>query len=205
MILLVMKAIIFDLGDTVFHSDWKARNEEMLRETGVSSALDDETRPIYEKVSSGVMSIEDFFEFLIKKARAKIDIKKVIEVYKKSYKNSSSINFRMIELIRELRKHFKVYALSNTNSLHKEVNEQRGIFKEFDRTFLSCDMGCRKPEKKIFLEVLNAIKLQPEDVLFIDDNRENIESANNLGVKTFHYNNFEDFERYLKENKIIFT
>lgn len=49
-------------------------------------------------------------------------------------------------------------------------------------------MGCRKPETEIFHKVLAQIKLAPEDVIFVDDDANNITIARSLGLHTLHIN-----------------
>ena len=45
-------------------------------------------------------------------------------------------------------------------------------------------MGLWKPDAEIYREVLRTNKLQPNEVIFFDDNLHNIESAKALGMQT---------------------
>ncbi len=45
-------------------------------------------------------------------------------------------------------------------------------------------MGMWKPDAEIYHEVLRANKLQPNEVIFFDDNLQNIESAKAIGMQT---------------------
>lgn len=45
-------------------------------------------------------------------------------------------------------------------------------------------MKKRKPDAEIFLQVLEENNLKPEETLFLDDNKGNIEGAAALGIKT---------------------
>ena len=51
--------------------------------------------------------------------------------------------------------------------------------------FPSYQLGLLKPDKRIFLTVLEKMKVHPSDVLFIDDKKENVEAALSLGMKSF--------------------
>jgi len=53
-------------------------------------------------------------------------------------------------------------------------------------------MGCRKPEKEIFLKVLEMTGANPEESLFIDDVEANVIQAKKLGFKTILYSSHED-------------
>lgn len=43
----MIKAILFDLGDTIFNPDWKTMNEEMVKKTGISIIMPREIKKIY--------------------------------------------------------------------------------------------------------------------------------------------------------------
>jgi putative hydrolase of the HAD superfamily len=45
-------------------------------------------------------------------------------------------------------------------------------------------MGMWKPDTEIYYAVLDSINLQPNEVIFFDDNQLNIESAKSIGMQT---------------------
>lgn len=51
-----------------------------------------------------------------------------------------------------------------------------------DHIYLSQDLGMRKPEARIYQHVLQAEGFSPSDTVFFDDNADNIEGANQLGI-----------------------
>jgi putative hydrolase of the HAD superfamily len=53
----------------------------------------------------------------------------------------------------------------------------------FDAQFYSCEIGLAKPDPAYFTYVLDALGLEPEDALFLDDTAENVESAARLGLR----------------------
>jgi putative hydrolase of the HAD superfamily len=46
----------------------------------------------------------------------------------------------------------------------------------------------RKPDEYIFKYVLNQNNLSAEECLFIDDNKDNIKTAKNMNINTWHIN-----------------
>ncbi|MBK8981061.1 MAG: HAD-IA family hydrolase [Ignavibacteria bacterium] len=52
-----------------------------------------------------------------------------------------------------------------------------------------------KPDKKIFMYLLNKYNLLPEETLFIDDLKANILSAKTHGLNTIHYNSHKISKR----------
>ncbi len=105
-----------------------------------------------------------------------------------------SIPPERIELVKELRKRFQVLLLSNTNSIHvpaftKIVLEENGIhdFRSlFDGAYFSCEIGARKPDPQVFLDVLKRQEAAPERTLFIDDSPQHVEGARKAGLRAEH-------------------
>ena len=99
---------------------------------------------------------------------------------------------KRVELLLELKGRYPLYLLSNTNNIHIKASNQ--IFQSrhgissieilFDKLFLSYEMGLWKPDEEIYLKVLEEIGMPATDVLFIDDNELNIQSAKEIGFQT---------------------
>ena len=78
----------------------------------------------------------------------------------------------------------RVVVLSNTNRLHTTFwpDEYPEIRAAADRVYLSQEMGMRKPEARIYQQVLDAEGFPASEAVFFDDNAENIEGARQLGI-----------------------
>ena len=96
------------------------------------------------------------------------------------------------KFLEELRKKYKVFILSNTNDLHldwvmKDLKKNYKIkdfdTRFFDKTFYSHLMRMRKPEEKIYREVLKEAGIKASETLFIDDNKDNVMKAKKVGIK----------------------
>lgn len=97
---------------------------------------------------------------------------------------------RLTEL-RELRKHYGVYMLSNTNPImwHSRIAEEfrhEGREREdyFDGIVTSFEAKCIKPDAKIFNHVVDKFGTKPEETLFLDDSQKNLDAAAKLGFHT---------------------
>ena len=73
--------------------------------------------------------------------------------------------------------------------------------KYFDVQIISAQEKVSKPEKKIYELLLNKYSLKPEESLFLDDRKENIEAAINCNINgyIFDYNNFNIFLEDIKQ------
>lgn len=99
---------------------------------------------------------------------------------------------RRLQALKQLRPHYRICLLSNTNPIHWDYSARhlftvQGAHAEdyFDRIYLSCDLKMMKPGKEIFLEVLQREQMRPEETLFIDDSAANCAAAEALGIQTY--------------------
>lgn len=97
-----------------------------------------------------------------------------------------------IELLKQLRKKYRLLLLSNTNPLHILVSTKNELAKRglsmddlFDKCYYSYEVGAVKPGKEIFLHVLQDAGVKAENCLFLDDGKKNIETAAELGFNTY--------------------
>lgn len=105
---------------------------------------------------------------------------------------------KRIDLLEKISESYKIYLLSNTNYPHRE--KFRDMYKKqfggnFDNLFTECfysdEMHLRKPDIQIYQEVTNALGIQPEKILFIDDKKVNIEAARDCGWHAYQLTNGE--------------
>jgi putative hydrolase of the HAD superfamily len=109
------------------------------------------------------------------------------------------LDFRIESLaaLKRLRGKYKIFLLSNTNSIHytqfskifKTTIDEKPFNSLFDKAYYSHEIGLRKPDAEAFEYVLNENNLKPEETLFIDDSIQNIEGARRVGMPTIHLEN----------------
>ena len=91
----------------------------------------------------------------------------------------------VIDIMHKLRaKGDRVVVLSNTNRLHTTFwpEQYPEIRAAADRIYLSQEMGMRKPEARIYQQVLAEEGFSADDTVFFDDNAENIAGAERVGI-----------------------
>ena len=67
---------------------------------------------------------------------------------------------------------------------YKRYEQQIGKI-NFDYIFLSYKMKCIKPSNDIYLQVINTLKCDPDNIIFFDDNEKNVNIANQLGINAY--------------------
>lgn len=114
------------------------------------------------------------------------------------------------ELLKELRKKYKVYLLSNTNpsimgwALSKDFSpEGLPMDAYFDKCYLSFQIGCAKPDREIFDFIVEDSGMNPSETLFLDDGSSNIEIANKLGFGTYLVDQTEDLRKVFTDKGLL--
>lgn len=105
------------------------------------------------------------------------------------------------ELIRDLRKTYRVGCLSNSNPLHWE--QLRGFEDDFDIILFSHLLGTVKPDREIFMLALRQCGVESSDVYLFDDCSDNVNAAQKVGITAFHVDGFEALQVVLRVQGIL--
>jgi putative hydrolase of the HAD superfamily len=82
--------------------------------------------------------------------------------------------------------------LSNMgDSVLDHILSQHDWIQRFDVLVWSYQLGIAKPDPAIYRQTLAQLGTRPEETLFIDDKRENIEAARALGIRSIEFSTVE--------------
>ena len=99
-------------------------------------------------------------------------------------------------ILKKTAKSVPTYLLSNTNAMHIEFIKERYEFPSLVRgAILSHELGLRKPDPAIYRAALKMSDTKPEETVFIDDLKPNVESAKKLGMIAIRYKGAADLRR----------
>ena len=109
------------------------------------------------------------------------------------FSHESAVNQEVIDKLQELReKGVKVYLASDHSAYRREdLWERVGLKEYFDGHFFSCDLGVTKADPEYYDKVMSELALQPEEVVFLDDEKENVEVARSKGIKAVLYKSMD--------------
>lgn len=79
-----------------------------------------------------------------------------------------------------------LFAFTNTNPTHEAAWRARyaHALGHFEEIYVSSTIGLRKPDREAFEWVAEAMQLPPEQILFLDDNPDNVSGAERSGLTT---------------------
>ena len=102
----------------------------------------------------------------------------------------------------------KKYFMGTINNESRELNQYRIDKFEFRlmfRVFVSsCFVGLRKPDGGIYRLALETTQFNPQECVFIDDRRENLEAPAKMGMHTIQMQNVEQLEKDLEKIGVHF-
>ncbi len=178
------KAIIFDLGNTVFNIDFNEALEYWAKVSHVPVAqikekyYYDTQQRVFEQ---GKLS-ESAFALHINKM---LGINLSFEEFEKGW-NSIFLDYvyNIQQLIEGLKGNYTLAVLSNTNLTHAKFwnKKYQPVIEQFEFVFLSHEMGMIKPNLDIYEEVASQLQIAFNEMVFIDDKEENIKAAKSLGI-----------------------
>ena len=184
----MIKNIIFDFGDIFINLD-KQGTYKAMAALGVTK-ITEEMMQVYHQYEKGLMTTENFIKFFHDKFNIPKD--DLVKAW-----NAVLLDFpqQRLDFLQELAKSkkYRLFLLSNTNDLHikwvqnslgdKFYNEFKNCFEQF---YLSHEINFRKPDSEIYQFVLNENNLIADETLFVDDLKENTDSAKKLGIHVWN-------------------
>lgn len=154
------------------------------------------------KLEEGVMTPSEFREEVRKLIARKVTDKEIDTAFCEFL---ISIPRHRLEALRQLRKSYNVYLLSNTNSIMWESRiaeefRQEGLEVKdyFDGIVTSFEVKSIKPDRRIFEITIERCGILPEETIFLDDSQKNLDTAAQLGFGTILVSPGAEFMDLLK-------
>lgn len=203
-----IKAVIFDIGGVLelgINSSYSIKKSKQL---GIHSEIAkklnisidqylDAIDTTYADSIKGKISEKKAINIIAK--NLKTSEKKLEKLYIKIYKKHFKKNKHLFKQAFKLRKkNYKISILSDQWPISKKALMSSRLYKKFNPIIISCDVGLRKPDKKIYKLILEKLNLKPSQTIFIDNQEWNIKPAKKLGINTILFNNNKQlFEQQL--------
>jgi glucose-1-phosphatase len=188
-----VRNLIFDLGGVIVNIDYQLTIHE-FEKLGFEN-FDEifgqlHQSHVFDKYDKGLISPSEFRQEL--RNASHLDISD--DAFDKAW-NAMILDLpeKRIQLLRNLRKDYTTFLLSNTNEIHLDyffdfarrtlnITEFSSLF---HKAYYSCRMGMRKPDPGIYQRVLNENRLVASETLFIDDTQANLDAAQKIGLQCY--------------------
>ena len=199
----MIKNIIFDLGNVLI----RFKPEEFVNKNIKKEYREKFFNAVFKgqewaDLDRGVLEYSDAVKIFSEKIpECSSEIKKLFDNYILDVLEPIEKN---IEIMKSLKGKYKLFVLSNFHyPAFDYIFKNWEFFKYFDGKVVSGHCKLLKPEKKIYELLCSTYSLKPNECVFIDDTKANIETAEEFGINGIHLTDINILEEKLKENNLI--
>ena len=206
----MLKAVLFDLDDTLFDHRHSSRSALSILQAEYSREIGDVNMDELEKVNldilnrvhvevlAGTLSPDEAREkrfgiFLAKYgiAASSEKLRDVAALYRSEYQSSRRATPGAKVLLKALRERGLKTAIISNNLVDEQMDKLQHceLLNLLDSFTISEEAGFAKPDSRIFQIALNRLECRPEESVMIGDSWENdILGARGVGIATIWYN-----------------
>ncbi|MCW4627926.1 MULTISPECIES: HAD family hydrolase [Marinomonas] len=198
-----IRVVLFDLGNVLVDLGDISEMHAMLNTQGEESEiwLKWLRSPTVAAFDSGKITFDQFADRLLKEVNSNIDK----ETFKASFKAWPRGLFAgALELVESVKPEYHRAILSNTNAAHwPRLMDEMALAGKFHSYYASHLVGFVKPDDAIYQHVIEQLQVLPEQILFIDDNQVNIDTANRLGMQAYRVKGVDEARDVLYRYGVI--
>lgn len=204
-----IKNILFDLGNVLLDLHLDKTEEafrDLLQEEFETAYLKYEADRLFERLEVGKITPFEFLQGMRSAADVPMSDDDIIDGWNALL---GDLPMTRIDFLKELGKEYNIYLLSNTNAIHmlwlndylREQYDMRiqDFTNLFKKHYFSFQVQMRKPTKAIFDYVIRDAGIDPFLTLFVDDRKDNINTAREMGFQTYHHSPQADIISSLSE------
>ena len=195
----MVSVLLFDIGGVLINYKPAMYYEDVARRIGkdvgtVRSAFE----PFRRQLDLGAMPVRTAEKLVARKLGAReSDIR-----WGSNFLSVASPNARMLGFARRASKEYRLALLSNFSFVRYREALANLIDKDLFRDrFISCYLHMAKPDKygrpddeRIYRYAVRRLRVEPNEILFIDDLEENLAPARRMGINTLL---FEDYGKFI--------
>ena len=179
------KNLIFDVGDVLIGYRWKEMltddfglSEERAEEIGMGIFED----PIWAEFDKGLVSIDELVEHYCRR------FPEEVKTVRRFFYGEDLIAVRRDKVwnrIEELKqKGYGIFILSNYSEyLFRKHTDGLPFRDKLDGGIVSYQVNMLKPDPQIYIHLLEKYGLDPEECIFYDDRKDNVEAARAMGIE----------------------
>jgi epoxide hydrolase-like predicted phosphatase len=159
--------------------------------------IDTNIDALFEKFDLGQITEDDIIDYF--SLYSHIDSSK--EVIQEQVDSYLVLNTELLATIQELKDEgYRIVLLTNANAsfFERKLYPKYPDFKNiFDEIIISSEIGIVKPNTAIYRYALEKIGVDPEESLFVDDRKINVDSAIRIGMHGHIFTHTDSFKQFL--------
>ncbi len=198
-----IQVIFFDLGNVILPFDNYPIAQKLTRFSQktefqdpkkIFSYLFDLEKGVINDFDKGKMSPSGFFQTVRTSLGLTLTYDQFVAIWTEIFIEDQDVS----EIIRSLKKKWRLGLLSNTDPLHfNYIVSKFPIIFTFEKWILSYEAGFKKPDIRIFQKAIEWASVDPDRILLIDDTQGHVEAAVSLGMQGLHFVSAEQLRKEL--------
>jgi FMN phosphatase YigB (HAD superfamily) len=192
----MIEVVYFDLGKVIVDFDHSRAAQELLKVTPLSlkeamAVLSD--GELVSEYETGRLSSQQHYRKVCRRLQMEVSIEKFRELWGSMFLPEPLLSESFLQ---DLKKRYRLMLLSNTNEIHFDfVIQNYPILRMIEERLLSYQVGCMKPQARIFELAIKKAGVAPENIFFTDDRPENIEAAQRFGIQALLFQSETQLKR----------
>ena len=185
---MTIKAIIFDVGGVLIRTEDYASRRRLEQRLGLRSGESEAlvfNSPMGQRAQRGACSTDDLWQWV----QAELALSdEALAAFQRDFWAGDRLNEPLLTLVRSLHGPYQTAIISNAldNLLHV-VTDVYPMADAFDLIVGSAYEKVMKPDPIIFERTLARLEIGPDEAVFVDDFRHNIDGARAVGLHGIHY------------------
>ena len=196
-------AIAFDMGGVLTHTSFGGL-EDYAAAIGLPQGLLTgyfRGHPKMVLLETAQISSREFFKFVCIDCERHTGTRLDIHELAAAARRGEQLNPAMLHLVAEVHRTYDTALLTNNVA---EAQWRNGFpFELFDVVIDSSQVGMRKPDPRIYQHLVARLGKSPPEVVFIDDLPENLEPAQQMGLRTVHFTGEADLRDKLATLSVL--
>lgn len=188
------RVVLFDFGEVISRSPSPAERAELLAIAGIAPDSEDATvfRRSYEAgrdaLDRGTLSVPQYWAAIAADLGVTWSLSRVQQLWAADFRSWISVEPATVDLLERLHAGgTRLALLSNAGFDFGGPLRTSPMAAVFERMFISAEMHELKPEPAIYLETARELGVEPRDIVFVDNKKENTDAAAELGMTVHHF------------------
>ncbi len=201
----LIKTVIFDLGNVLVPFQPERGYTAFSAATGLSAneiAARLQKSTVYRDYESGQLSTAQFHAAMQDLLQIHVDLATLRVAWSAIFLPETATSE---ELIKALKRRYRLVLLSNTNELHFEwLRKHYPLLDHFDAFTLSHEVQAMKPDSRIYEAALANAQCEASECFYTDDIRAYVEAARAHGIRAEQFTDEASLKTHLTKHGIVF-
>lgn len=200
-----IKCVLFDIGGVLvdWHMSWitsEISKRFKINEDLIANAF---SKYLHE-LDSGKIEEKTFWN----KIATDVDSMSLKEnsesLWNTYFRKNARINHDVINLATKIQENsYTMGIISNIEKITHKVVVDWNVLDNFEHKFMSYQIGISKPDPRIYEYVIEKLSFDPNQIIFIDDKKSNVDAAKRSGINVIQFTDSSGLKNLLSAFDVI--